>query len=262
MKNKFCLFLLALLPLFASAQTLEKMEKEMRSPRSGGEGANFSSNDGDAFWIDLIFQIGFYPTYGLLFGFDGELPANERDFNPFPYADGQSGLYLHPQEEGKRMNLQLTAHLQTNEDAVFGGFFQAKYSPNRALTLDVNRMQLFELLDDGSNDHFSVTNFNLHFNRVRHEQFQLWWGGGLMLLDRELMYGSPSFSGGFTWYFKKPISLYADTQVGWPNGVFSRQHQARLQVHLQRYMVYAGYQGTRVGSVRLPNWAVGTGVWF
>lgn len=255
--------LFLLLSTAAFSQTLENMEKELRLPGAGNDGGGGGgSNNSSAFWLDLLFQIGFYPTYGLLFGFDGELPANARDFNAFPYANAYDGLYLHPEDVGKRMNLQLVGHLQTNEDAVFGGYLQARFSPNRAISIDVNRLQLFEALENGGTDQLSVTNFNLQFNRVRHEQFHLWWGGGLMLLDRELMYGSPSLSAGFTWFVKKPLSVYADTQFGWPNGVFARQHQARVQMHLDRFMVYAGYQGTRTGDVRLPNWAIGTGVWF
>ncbi|MBI5916722.1 MAG: hypothetical protein HY842_15195 [Bacteroidetes bacterium] len=33
-------------------------------------------------------------------------------------------------------------------------------------------------------------------------------------------------------------------------------------VHLRRFMIYAGYQGTKIGSENLPNWAMGTGMWF
>ena len=170
-------------------------------------------------------------------------------------------MYLPVDWAGKHMRLQLTGHLQTNEDAVYGAYYQARFSPNRFLTLDVNQLRLFEDLDDDI-DHLTITNFNLQFSRVRKPKLDLWWGAGLMLLDRENLYGSPSLSGGFTWFFKRPLSLHAEAQLGWPNATFARQYQARMQVHIDRFMVYAGYQGTKIGSVGLPNWAVGTGVWF
>jgi hypothetical protein len=265
--KKIC-YLLALtfLPCFSTAQELDGLKNALENTVDNVGDNNISA--GEEFWVDLFFQIGFYPTWGLLFGFDGETPANYADFNAYPYADGENGLYLPPDEYGKLMRAQLTAHLQTNEDAVYGGFVQAKFSPNRALSLDVNHLQLLETLENpngtsGGTDHFSITNLNLLYNRVHHAKFQLWWGGGLMLHDGGgVLYGSPSATAGFTWYFKKPLSLYADTQMGWPNGIFARQHQARMQVHLQRFMIYAGYQGTRIGTVNLPNWAMGTGMWF
>lgn len=276
--KKLCFLLaLALLPLLSQAQKLEGMKNEVKSGNSGGGNSNNNdgggwSNNNDGFWLELFFNIALEPTWWLLFRAPGELPANYVGFNDYPYADDENGLYLPPDfEPTKKMNLQLTGHVQTDEDAVFGGYLQAKWSPSRALTLDVNRLQLFETLEDAATgdvigtDHFAITNINLAYNRVHHSKFQLWWGGGLMLLGigkDELLYGSPSLNAGFTWYFKKPLSFHAETQLGYPNDVFARQHQVRMQFHLKQYMVYAGYQGTSIGDERLPSLSIGTGIWF
>lgn len=272
MKNLLLLIAIAILPLFAQAQKLEGMKDALRSGSSGGGGRGEGGGRGgnsNSIWGDLVLNIVFEPTWWLLFRFPGETPANYVGYNDYPYADDVNGLYLPPDYEPiKRMSLQLTGHLQSDQDAVYGAFLQAKWSPNRALTLDVNHLQLLETLDDnpdGGVDHFAITNLNLAYNRVHREKFQLWWGGGLMLLNgggNEVLYGSPSVNAGFTWYFKRPLSLYADTQIGAPNGVYARQNQVRMQVHLKRFMVYAGYQGVKVGNVGLPSVAVGSGVWF
>jgi len=268
MKKTFFLLTLSLLPLFAFSQKLGEIKDAVRSGASN-EGRN--NNNNNSIWIDLLFNLAWEPTWWLLFRGPNEMPANYLEFNDYPYADGENGLYLPPDYfADKPMSLQLTAHLQTDQDAVYGGFFQAKWSPNRAITLDVNHLQLLETLDDATGtgsrtDHFAMTNFNLAYNRVRHSKFQLWWGAGLMLLNggnSDVLYGSPSFNAGLTWYFKKPLSLYADTQIGAPNGAFARQNQVRMQMHLKQFMVYAGYQGVKVGNVGLPSVSVGTGVWF
>ncbi len=278
MKKTCILLALSLLPLLAQSQKLGEMKDALKSGSSGGgngggrgEGRNFNGGDNGDLWLDLIFQLAWQPTWWLLYGAPGEVRANEYDFNEYPYANDEDGIYVpFDYGTGKEMSLQLTGHLQTDEDAVFGGYLQAKWSPNRAINLEVNHLQLIETLEktrtsDGGIDHFSVTNFNFSYNRVHHPKFQLWWGAGLMLLNgggNEVLYGSPSFNAGFTWYFKKPISLYADAQLGYPNSVFARQNQLRVQFHLKQFMVYAGFQGTRVGDVRLPSVAVGSGVWF
>jgi|GEM_PF-1224054 len=274
MKNLLFLLLLALLPMFAQAQKLEGMKDALKSGSSGGGGRGGESGgrggNSNSIWGDLILNLVFEPTWWLIYGFPGERPANYVGFNDYPYADDRSGIYLPPDyEPTKRMNLQFVGHLQTDQDAVYGGFLQAKWSPNRALSLDVNHLQLLETLDgpkgETTTDHFAITNFNLAYNRVHHSRFQLWWGGGLMLVNgggNEVLYGSPSVNLGFEWFIKRPLSLHADTQIGAPNGVYARQNQVRLQMHLKRFMVYAGYQGVKVGDVGLPSVAVGSGVWF
>lgn len=272
MKKIFFILALASVPFFAQAQILGEMKDVLSGGgNGGGEGRGNGNANNSALWADLLFNFALEPTWWLLFRGPNERSANSLAFSNYPYADGRNGIYaLDDYQTMKRMSLQLTGHLQTNQDAVFGGYFQAKWSPNRAFNLDVNHLQLLEKLEDergnsAGTDNLAITNLNLSYNRVHHPKFQLWWGGGLMLLNGggdELLYGSPSANIGLTWYFKKPLSFYADAVVGFPNAVYARQHQVRMQVHLKRFMVYAGYQGTKVGDVGLPNLAMGTGVWF
>jgi len=253
------LFLAASLPLDSSAQTIKDMEGALGSSENS---ESFSSGDSDYWWLELVLELGYYASEGLLFGFEGEPLPNESMFSDYPYADGENGLYQPLDWDGFRVRTEVVAHLQTNENALYGGYAQLRFFPNRAMTIDVNHLQLFEQLEDGGNDHFSITNFNLQFNRIRNQKFHLWWGGGLMLLNGDLLYGSPSFSSGFDWFFKKPLSLHVETQLAFPNGVFTRQNQARMQVHLGRFMVYAGSSGLRTGTVKVPNWIMGTGIYF
>ena len=260
--NLISLLLLIILPFTSKAQLIEGMEGGL----SGGStsDANFDSDIGDWFFlVDFLIDFGFAGGYGLFFGFQHELRPNEKAFNEFPYADGRSGLFLPEMQEGRFGRLQLLGHFQNNEDNLYGAYFQAKFYPDRFWIIDANHLELFETFDRQEGvDRLSMTNFNVQFNRVHHPKFNLFWGAGLMLVNGENNYGSPSLSGGFTWYFKKPLSLHAESQIGWPNGSYARQHQARMQVHLDRFMVYAGYQGTKVGGVGVANWAMGTGVWF
>ncbi|MCC6723717.1 MAG: hypothetical protein IT258_04355 [Saprospiraceae bacterium] len=276
MKKLIFLFAIAALPVLVQAQKLEGLRGALENGSSGGNGNGSGDGGGrggsrDLFWADFFFNIALRPTWWLLFRGPNEMPPNAVGYNDYPYADDENGLYLPlDMDNEKRMALQINGHFQSDEDAVFGGYFQTKWSPNRALSLEVNHLQLFETLDapnsaDETTDHFSITNFSFGYNRVHHSRFQLWWGGGLMLLNpgkESLLYGSPTLNMGLTWYIKRPLSLYADGQIGFPNGVYARQHQARVQVHLKRYMIYAGYQGTKVGDVSIPSAALGAGVWF
>ncbi|MFQ5448323.1 MAG: hypothetical protein ACE5FF_15465, partial [Saprospiraceae bacterium] len=178
------LFLVACLPLNSNAQTIKDMEGALDN---SGSSENFSSGGDEYWWIELLVEIGYYPTYGLLFGFENEPRPNDVMFSDYPYKDGKSGLYQPLDWDGYRVRTEVVAHLQTNEDALYGSYAQIRLFPNRAMTIDVNHLHLFEQLEDSGNDRFSITNFNLRFNRVRHEKFHLWWGGGLMLLNGGLL---------------------------------------------------------------------------
>ena len=240
------------------AQLIESIEGALSgtSEFSGGGG-----NGSD--WLGLI-DFLWYPTYGLMFGFEGERYPNEIAFSRYPYEQNSEGIYRRVDETGYRMRSEFNLHFQSNEDNLYGGYGQLKFSPWRFMNFEINHLQLLEALDNQEDkfDQLAITNVSVQFNRVRHHRIQAWWGLGAMFINGEENYASPTFVAGATIYFVKPLSLYLDTQVGAPNGTVSTQTQARLQVHLNRFKIYAGYQGTRFGGIFEPNWTLGTGVHF
>ena len=58
------------------------------------------------------------------------------------------------------------------------------------------------------------------------------------------------------------MSLYLETQMGNINDNFGAVSQARLQVHLDRLLIYAGYQDVNFGELEYNGVAIGGGVYF
>ncbi|RMG79834.1 MAG: hypothetical protein D6714_15705, partial [Bacteroidetes bacterium] len=184
-------------------------------------------------------------------------------YSPYPYADGFSGVFLPEGEEGKWGQGQFITHFQNNEGGLSGGFFQLKLYPTRYLGLDVNHLRLVEnRFDNDERDYLNITNFNLVFNRVRMPRFHLYWGSGLMLLDGNTLYGSPSFTTGMDIFVKKPVSIHADFQMGAPNNALVLQSQVRAQVHLDRFFISAGFSGLKAGDNFSGSWLLGSGIYF
>lgn len=215
--------------------------------------------------VYFFFEIGFYPTAGLLFGFPDE--RIRADMARYPYEYSHHGLYLPPEEIGYDVRANVVGHYQNNEDALSGGFMQVKFTPHSGFTLDLSHLQLFQAAtrqEDG--DDLSFTAFSVNYNRIRHEKFHLWWGLGAMRIgsteEGYLDSMSPTITSGFTWYIKKPISLYGDVQFAWPDAVPSQLYQLRLQGHINRMMIYGGMQGISVGDANVLSWTIGTGIFF
>ena len=253
----FFIFCFSLTTTPASSQIIEGMEGALN-----GVSQAFSGDGAALDVITFMLDVGFYPTYGLFFGFENEPFFNDINYSPYPYDDGYSGMYRPNGEEGRGIQGQFLGHFQNNEDALNGTYFQLKFSPTRFLTMDVNHLRLIENRADNTTDFLNITNFALHYNRIRHQHFQLWWGGGLMVLEGDNLNGSATVTGGMTWFIKKPLSLYADMQLGWPNGIPAQLFQARMQAHVNRFMFYGGYQGVKIGRNHEPSWTIGTGIYF
>lgn len=256
--------------------------KNMEEKTSSGSSNNNSSRSSDG--GDIIFEVlnnlelvgwmlngAFQGSYGVLFGFRHEgNPFADADhggieFAKYPYHDPKGGLHLRRGYYGMKSRTNVNIHFLNNENDLYGGFGQIKYSPISALTLDLSHLRLIERLEDGSDDkfdHLGFTSFSVNFNRIRHRNIHLWWGLGLMNMDGEQNHTGFALNTGMTLYIKKPLSLHGEVQTSWLNGAPASLYQARLQVHLKRYMVYAGYQGINVDGFWSNNWAMGAGVYF
>lgn len=255
-KTLILVFALFSIPNISNAQIIEGMEGQLG-------GSSSDSGDSDLWWLDLILTVGIEPFYGLFFGFQGEPFPNETDYSLYPYFDNYSGNYMHIEDEGRGFQGQFNTHFQNNENTLSGGFFQLKLSPARFLTIDVNHLRLYERrIQDNQSDNLNITNFNVQYNRIRGPKFNLWWGSGLMLLDGNTLYGSPNISTGMTIFVKKPLSIYADLQIGAPNNTITTLSQIKLQAHLERFVLSAGFSGLQVGNVFEGSWSIGSGVYF
>jgi len=210
-------------------------------------------------FFDLLYEINF------LFGFEGEPRARDTEFTNYPYDLYDDGRYRPIGEEGRNISTKAQLLFQSNERELFGGYGQIQFSPISTITLDLNHRQLFEdrLRDD--NFRRGISNFSFQYNRIRTRKFNLWWDVGLSRLNSEddINWGI-SGGAGLSWFFKQPLSAhlnyrYHDFLDGSQDGL--SELNLKLQLHLNRYFISAGYQNLS-NAVRANSWMMGGGVYF
>lgn len=217
------------------------------------------------FWELLFEPFIFQGIYTAVIAGPNEPTWRETTFASFPYDAPESGLFLPTTLEGDQSRIHTVVHFQNNERALSGGLVQIKYAPISMLTIEGNYLHLFGQVDDVSTN-ISITYFNVSYNRLRHHRIHAWWGlGGIFLKDQRLAVSDNqafSFNLGINYYFKEPMSLYLEAQMGNINEAFGAISQARLQVHLDRFLIYAGYQDVNFGALEYNGVAIGGGVYF
>lgn len=217
------------------------------------------------FWELLFEPFIFEGIYTAIIAGPNEPTWRETTFASFPYDAPNSGLFLPTTLEGDQSRFHAVLHFQNNERTLSGGLVQIKYAPISLLTLEGNYLHLFGQDDDVS-ENIGITYFNLSYNRLRHHRIHCWWGfGGIFLKDQRMPVSDNktfSFNLGLNYYFKEPMSLYLETQMGNINEAFGALSQARLQVHLDRFLIYAGYQDVNFGDLEYNGIAIGGGIYF
>lgn len=186
----------------------------------------------------------------------------ETTFASYPYDLRGSGLYLPTNLEGDQSRLNLNVHVQSTDRDIIGTYAQLKYSPISLITLDAYRLQYFDTERDPGTENINLTSAAIIYNRLRDSKIHAWWGLGALWLDSDENFTSATFNVGANYFFKDPISLYGEAQLGVIDEDFVSMSQIRLQLHLKRYLIYGGYQSMQIGDLDRKGWMFGGGVYF
>ena len=217
------------------------------------------------FWELLLEPIFLDGIYYALFEGPNDPSWKETTFASFPYDEPSAGLYLPISLIGDQSRFHAVAHFQNNERRTSGGFVQIKYHPISLLTTEISHLQLIDK-DNTEQRNIGFTSFSLSYNRFRRAKLHAWWGlGGIVVNERQPTLNDKaafSFNLGLNYYFKRPLSLYLETQMGAINESFGALSQARIQVHVERFILYAGYQDLNFGDLEYHGVAIGGGVYF
>ena len=217
------------------------------------------------FWELLLEPLFIEGIYYAVFSGPNEPTWRETTFARFPYDEPNSGLFLPTTLVGDKSRFHAVAHFQNNESRTTGGLIQIKYTPISLLTTEVDYLQLFDK-EQGADNKIGLTSFSINYNRLRHHRIHFWWGlGGIFIKESDdNLEDNKAFSLnlGFNYYFKKPLSLYGSMQMGEINDTFGAVSEARIQVHLERYLLYAGYQDINFGDYEYSGIALGAGIYF
>lgn len=212
--------------------------------------------------LEIFLEFLIY-DYGLFFGFEDEPGAFDIDFAKFPYEQDYHGLYLPVEDAGFRIRTKVNFHLLNGSDAIDGGYLQVKFSPISTISLDMNRLHLYEDLGLGENQLYSFTNISFQYNRVRNHRIHFWWDLGVTKAAHGYDEWGGSAGLGTTIYIKKPISLYAAARWTYFREELNTvsNYDLRLQMHLKQFLIYGGMQ--RIGGdVDWTKWIIGTGIYF
>jgi len=155
----------------------------------------------------------------------------ETTFASFPYDEPKSGLFLPTTLVGDDSRFHAVTHFQNNERGLSGGLVQLKYAPISLFTIEGNYLHLFGE-EDAIKENIGLTYFNVSYNRLRHHRIHCWWGLGAIFLQNHNEPVSDnktfSFNLGVNYYFKEPLSLYLESQMGNINDNFGSVSQARV----------------------------------
>lgn len=180
-------------------------------------------------------------------------------FSDYPYAHPNEGQYS--SRIGKWGALKFSSHYFRDDSDLHGIGIRGRLSPASFLNIDINFTGLKEELSSG-NDHLLFYDVVVNYYRVRLNRWTLWYGFGFKAMKgNEAHYGG-SFNLGTEIYPIRPISLYFNVNEGFVGESSLSELLLRLSIHLQRSMIFAGYQKLSTDAETIDGFIGGIGVHF
>ena len=267
---------LVLIDTPASAQTLKDFEEEVVSSSSSSK--RIGDEDTNGFWelfFDFLYIIDAVEGEGInhlgpaFKGFlTGAWPTQWNNHNPYfwsasyspyPYHAPHTGLFQ--SKNGRRHAIGVSGHYLRSSRTLRSYSVRSRFSPSPLYDIETHVSGFTEIEQD-KDDHLAFYDVYLNYHRVRSETVMFWYGAGIKGMQRDNVYYGPAVNMGLEVYPGRPFSFTGMINIGRLNSRSVWESMFRMNLHLNRSMVYVGYERFEVGQVSIGGAIAGLGFYF
>jgi hypothetical protein len=254
--------------LSKSKEEVKENSKESswnRPVSESNSSASNNNNSGKSGFIRFLGQVIYYSTFYVAIGSYGTEEHLYNDLSKYPYNVPNLGNYVAEPSEanpGNKYRFDISDNLLASND-IYGNHLKAKIRPWKFFYLQGDYITLVEPSDrsDGLST-LSIFNFNLNYDRLRFERFNIGWTMGATYLASGVNKAGFNIGVNLEVFFPANISLYSSLIGSFVNGIPVDQLEANLRYHKNRFFVSGGYEAIRISSEDFHFAAFGLGVYL
>lgn len=267
------LFLANSIPCFSqskldrSKKDLNKESRNNNANKNSERDPNYSSDVSiDNEFRNILFQGFMYLTYYSIIGnyeFENQLHNNLTDY---PYSDKLSGNFEGSSSNSPTVNylrLDLEDHILLGKSNLYGNHLKVKVRPYLYFYVQTDLYNLIEYNKlEKKYSNLSLLNFNICYDRIRFDRFNLGWSLGVNYIGNEVK--KPGFSYGLNTdvFISKPYSLYSSIKWSSINNVPVNEFELKCKYHTKNYFVAAGYEHLKIGPPTYDFLSIGGGLFL
>ncbi|MFT3794624.1 hypothetical protein [Flavobacterium sp.] len=186
----------------------------------------------------------------------------DHPITPYPFYNKESGNYegyeYDPTKKvGFRFDLE-DKFLYSDEDLI-GNHLTLKVRPFQYFYVQVDYHQLHEKTSD---EDLSLFYFNLAYDRLRFEKFNLGWSLGAVYMANDVNKGGLAAGLSAEWFFAQHFSLQAAAKAGAIEAIPVNTFEVSGRYHYKRAFVTVGYEKLKIGTPKYNFAAIGGGFYF
>ncbi len=278
MKNLFVLILISGLlinnPLLAQNK-LDKSKKELNQGSSKETNRSNSSPNSTTKEVDVenpFLQIAGYIFFGAFkYGFIGDYKNEDHlysNLTPYPYYNGTSGNFENYETDTIKKNefrIDLENYFIYNDNDLFGNHLKAKIRPFQYFYIQTDFHQLYEFEKTDNNTttyRLSLFHFNLGYDRIRLEKFNLGWTLGASYVGNEVRKGGFSYGVHADYFMNNRISFSVAAKWSTINQQPVHAYEFQSKFHRKNYFFSLGFEHLKIATPTYSFIALGGGIYF
>lgn len=278
MKNWFVLILISGLlinnPLLAQNK-LDKSKKELNQGSS--KEVNRSNSSSNSTTKNLAVENPFLQIAGYIFfgafkyGLIGDYKNENHLYSnvtPYPYYNGTSGNFENYETDTIKKNefrIDLENYFIYNDNDLFGNHLKAKIRPFQYFQIQTDFHQLYEfekIENSTSTYRLSLFHFNLGYDRIRLEKFNLGWTLGASYVGNEVRKGGFSYGVNADYFMNNHISFSAAAKWSKINQQNLHAYELQSKFHRKNYFFSLGFEHLKIATPTYSFIALGGGIYF
>ncbi len=278
MKNLFVLILISELLLnnpLSAQNKLDKSKKELNQGSSKETNRSNTSSNSTTKEVDVenpFLQIAGYIFFGAFkYGLIGDYKNEDHlysNLTPYPYYNGTSGNFENYETDTIKKNefrIDLENYFIYNDNDLFGNHLKAKIRPFQYFQIQTDFHQLyeFEKIDNNTTTYrLSLFHFNLGYDRIRLEKFNLGWTLGASYVGNEVRKGGFSYGVHADYFMNNRISFSAAAKWSTINQQPVHVYEFQSKFHRKNYFFSLGFEHLKIATPTYSFIALGGGIYF
>lgn len=257
------------LPIY-SQNKVEKSKKELQNnpKQKSSNNTNSSTNSTNCVFCEIAFDVLIYTTYGVFkYGIIGDYNNENHLFNSlsnFPYQNGPYGNYeINDQQSKNIMRLDIENKFLYSNNKLFGNHIKLKFRPFHFFYLQGDYHELREI-DRIKNEHYnlSIYQFNLCYDRIRFEKFNMGWNIGYTYISNEVKKGGLAYGLNMDYFLNNRISFYGSAKWAKINSQPINTFELQTRIHKKNYFFTLGLENLKIATPTYNFVTLGGGIYL
>jgi len=225
-----------------------------------------SDDSDDISTLAFFGKIGFYV---FLYGGIGDYENEDHLFSeltPYPYYNNKSGNYMNSDiedESEELMRFDVENHFLYANNASFGNHLKGKFRPFQYFYIQADYRELIERDKFAkTTSNLSLFQFNLGYDRIRFEKFNLGWTLGATYIANGINKAEFSYGLNTDIFAFKNVSFNSAMIWSKFNGLPVNTFEFRGKYHKKNHFFSMGFENLRIGSPSYNYATFGAGFYF